>query len=124
MPVPNFSGVSTFFFRRYTRFTSTALRQAGRGPVRSRRPIARDRIVERRHSSAWEGAAELHAAILRLRDPSSARSSTSARRKTHITGTSSMPCALHEPNVNRRSAEIESIPTVPSAKPSATITTH
>ena len=40
-----------------------------------------------------------------------------------ITGTSSMPCAsCTEPNVNRRSAEIESIPTVPSARPSATIT--
>ena len=40
-----------------------------------------------------------------------------------ITGTSSMPCAsCTEPNVNRRRAEIESIPTVPRARPSATIT--
>ena len=34
-----------------------------------------------------------------------------------------MPCASWtEPNVKRRSAEIESIPTVPRARPSATIT--
>src|SRR5216684_3900429 len=40
-----------------------------------------------------------------------------------ITGTRSMPCAsCTEPNVKRRSAEIESMPTVPSARPIATIT--
>ena len=40
-----------------------------------------------------------------------------------MTGTSSTPCAsCTEPNVNRRSAEIESIPTVPRARPRATIT--
>jgi len=102
---------------------STAAVRARAGEKPTTEP-ARDRIVEAPPLlGCGQQLAQLHTAICALAIPPPRAAAPRPRRRRHVTGTSSDSLReLTEPNVNRSHAEIESIPTVPRARPSATIT--